>query len=83
MHSFPKKKKKKILERFNSLKPLLMSFFMDDHDEFDDDWDDFTPSVQDTLYENLETIENNAAAKLEVCETNLKLFFSSLRICFN
>ncbi|KAF1804124.1 hypothetical protein FB192DRAFT_1088794 [Mucor lusitanicus] len=39
-----------------------MSFLMDDHDEFEDDWDDFTPSAQDTLYEKLESIENNAAA---------------------
>lgn len=44
-----------------------MSFLMDDHDEFEDDWDEFTPSAQDTLYEKLESIENNAAAtKLEV-----------------
>ncbi|KAL7330977.1 hypothetical protein PS15p_203236 [Mucor circinelloides] len=43
-----------------------MSFLMDDHDEFEDDWDEFTPSAQDTLYEKLESIENNAAAtKLE------------------
>ncbi|CEP13748.1 hypothetical protein [Parasitella parasitica] len=38
---------------------------MDDYDEFDDDWDDFTPSLQDTLYETLQMIESNAAAKLE------------------
>lgn len=45
-----------------------MSFLMDDHDEFEDDWDDFTPSAQDTLYEKLESIENSAAAaKSEVC----------------
>ena len=45
-----------------------MSFLMDDHDEFEDDWDDFTPSAQDTLYEKLESIENSAAAaKQEVC----------------
>jgi hypothetical protein len=28
-------------------------------DEWDEEWDDFTPSIQDQMFEKLEHVENN------------------------
>jgi hypothetical protein len=37
-------------------------------EDFEDEWDDFTPSLQDQLFKNLEAEHHAAATNYNVCD---------------